>query len=191
MIAVNLGSLVKDKRVLWVGGIGGLIGLGVLWSKRGTSSRSGAAAGTDAAASGYAGIPSGTGYFDSTSADIASQLGNFSVDQQAALKDFGDQLTSTLEALQNVPTAPTTTTTTTPTTPAKSNTPTGTTAVKKSATPAAQYVTVAKYTTKNAPWNSTLSGIAKRYGTTVANLVKLNKIKNPNLIYAGSKIRVK
>lgn len=37
----------------------------------------------------------------------------------------------------------------------------------------------------------TLSGIAAKYKTTVANLVKLNGIKNPNLIYVNQKIRVK
>lgn len=37
----------------------------------------------------------------------------------------------------------------------------------------------------------TLSGIAKRFGTTVNQLVAWNGIKNPNLIYAGQKIRVK
>lgn len=34
----------------------------------------------------------------------------------------------------------------------------------------------------------TLSGIAGMYKTTVAELVKKNKIKNPNLIYVGQKI---
>ena len=37
----------------------------------------------------------------------------------------------------------------------------------------------------------TLSAIAKKYGTTVAQLVKLNGIKNANLIYVNQKIRVK
>lgn len=37
----------------------------------------------------------------------------------------------------------------------------------------------------------TLSEIAERYGATVSELVKLNDIKNPNLIYAGHKIRIK
>lgn len=37
----------------------------------------------------------------------------------------------------------------------------------------------------------TLSGIAKREKTTVDNLVKLNQIKNKNLIYPNQKIRVK
>lgn len=35
-----------------------------------------------------------------------------------------------------------------------------------------------------------LSGIAKRYGTTVNNLVRINNIKNPNLIYPGQKIKI-
>lgn len=34
----------------------------------------------------------------------------------------------------------------------------------------------------------TLSGIAAKYGTTVANLVSLNQISNPNLIYPGQRI---
>lgn len=36
----------------------------------------------------------------------------------------------------------------------------------------------------------TLSGIAKKYGTTVNKLVSLNNIKNPNLIYVGQKIKI-
>ena len=36
----------------------------------------------------------------------------------------------------------------------------------------------------------TLSGIAKAYGTSVDMLCKLNKISNPNQIYAGDKIYV-
>lgn len=36
----------------------------------------------------------------------------------------------------------------------------------------------------------TLSGIALRFGTTVAELQQLNGITNPNLIYAGTTIRV-
>ena len=37
----------------------------------------------------------------------------------------------------------------------------------------------------------TLSEIAEHFGTTVSALVKLNGLKNPDLIYAGQKIRVK
>lgn len=37
----------------------------------------------------------------------------------------------------------------------------------------------------------TLSAIAKKYSTSVDALVKLNGIKNPNLIYVNQKIRIK
>ena len=43
------------------------------------------------------------------------------------------------------------------------------------------------YTVKK---GDTLSHIAKRYNTSVSRLVKLNGIKNPNLIYEGQKIRI-
>lgn len=58
-----------------------------------------------------------------------------------------------------------------------------TTATKPKPKPKVEYYTVKK--------GDTLSAIAVKYKTTVANLVKLNKIKNPNLIYAGQKIRIK
>ena len=44
------------------------------------------------------------------------------------------------------------------------------------------------YTVKK---GDTLSAIAKKYGTTVNQLVSWNNIKNPNLIYVGQKLRVK
>lgn len=47
--------------------------------------------------------------------------------------------------------------------------------------------TTATYTVKR---GDTLSGIAKKYGTTVANLQKLNGISNPNKIYAGQKLKI-
>lgn len=47
----------------------------------------------------------------------------------------------------------------------------------------AQYYTVQK--------GDNLTKISKKFGTTVNNLVKLNGIKNPNLIYIGQKIRIK
>ncbi len=37
----------------------------------------------------------------------------------------------------------------------------------------------------------TLSNIAKKFGTTVDELVRINNIKNPNLIYAGQQLKIK
>src|SRR5699024_3138623 len=37
----------------------------------------------------------------------------------------------------------------------------------------------------------TLSGIAKKFGTSTKRLQRLNNIKNPNRIYAGQKLKVK
>lgn len=52
-------------------------------------------------------------------------------------------------------------------------------------------VTVAQWTAHNAPWNSTLGGIAAHYHTSVAELLKLNpSIKDPNVLHAGQKVRV-
>lgn len=42
-----------------------------------------------------------------------------------------------------------------------------------------------------AVYGDTLSGISKRFGTTVSRLVSWNNIKNPNLIYVGQRLRVR
>lgn len=61
---------------------------------------------------------------------------------------------------------------------------------KKKATK--KYVTVVKFTLPNPRWNSTLSGIAARKGTTVSRLMQLNpSIKDRDLIYPGQRIRYK
>lgn len=59
-------------------------------------------------------------------------------------------------------------------------------------TPAkATSVTVGKWNATDAPWNSTLWGIANHYGMSVAALLKLNpQIKNANLVYPGEKVKV-
>ena len=46
---------------------------------------------------------------------------------------------------------------------------------------------VATYTVQS---GDTLSEIAARYGTTVNELVNLNEINNPNLIYTGEILRL-
>ena len=48
-----------------------------------------------------------------------------------------------------------------------------------------------KYTAITIKWGDTLYGLSKKYGKSVSWLQKVNKISNPNLIYAGSKLRVK
>ena len=40
-------------------------------------------------------------------------------------------------------------------------------------------------------WGDTLSRIARKYGTTVNYLAKLNNLRNPNLIYVGQKILIR
>lgn len=55
--------------------------------------------------------------------------------------------------------------------------------MKASNKPKAEYYTVKR--------GDTLSAIAKKYGTTVSQLVAWNNIKNPNLIFIGQKFRVK
>ena len=106
-----------------------------------------------------------------------NQTAQFSNLQTTVKNDIGD----ILEDMENLlkTTSPTTTTTTTTKT---------TTTAKTTTTP--KYVTVAKWTSSNTKWNSTLSGIAAHYGTTISKLLKLNPtIKNPDLIYTGQKIR--
>ena len=39
-------------------------------------------------------------------------------------------------------------------------------------------------------WGDTLWGISRRYGVSIATIVRLNRIANPNLIYAGSILRI-
>jgi len=39
-------------------------------------------------------------------------------------------------------------------------------------------------------WGDTLTSIARKFGTSVDALVKLNNIKNPNLIYAGATLKI-
>ena len=51
-------------------------------------------------------------------------------------------------------------------------------------TPAVNYITI------TIAKGNTLSGIAKSYDTTVQELVKINNIINPNLIYAGNTLKV-
>lgn len=39
-------------------------------------------------------------------------------------------------------------------------------------------------------WGDTLWALSRKYGTTVSHLAKINNIRNPDLIYAGNKLKV-
>jgi len=39
-------------------------------------------------------------------------------------------------------------------------------------------------------YGDTLYSISRRYNTSIANIVRLNRIQNPNLIYAGEIIKI-
>ena len=52
-------------------------------------------------------------------------------------------------------------------------------------------ISVKKVVTYTVKCGDTLSAIAQRCKTTVVKLVKDNGIKNPNIIYAGQKIKIK
>lgn len=39
-------------------------------------------------------------------------------------------------------------------------------------------------------WGDTLWSISRRYGVSIATIVRLNRIQNPNLIYAGQTLRI-
>ena len=39
-------------------------------------------------------------------------------------------------------------------------------------------------------WGDTLWSISRKYGVSIATIVRLNRINNPNLIYAGTTIRI-
>lgn len=58
---------------------------------------------------------------------------------------------------------------------------------KQTVTPATKSAPASTYVVKK---GDTLSGIAARFGTTVAKLVQLNNIKNPNLIYPGQVLKL-
>lgn len=60
--------------------------------------------------------------------------------------------------------------------------------INSSSTPAPAQENSTYYTIQH---GDTLSGIAKKYGTTYQHLASINGIANPNKIYAGQKIRVK
>lgn len=179
---MDLQGLLRDKRVLYVAGIGGAVGLYALWQRKksgGTGPASAAGANT---ASGYTGVG---GTFDSTGTDVAAYLGQFSGQVQNQLDAWTNTLTGALSGM--TPPTPTGAPPANPSPPIWSG-------PAVSPAPSAShpsFVTVVPFTSRNPPWNSTLSGIAGHTGTTVSALLKLNPgISNPNIIHPGQQIRV-
>ncbi|RTE48741.1 LysM peptidoglycan-binding domain-containing protein [Actinobaculum sp. 352] len=61
---------------------------------------------------------------------------------------------------------------------------------RSSTTQATTATSTGTATTHTVAHGETLSGIAKRYGTTTANLAALNSLANPNRIYVGQKLTI-
>jgi LysM repeat protein len=182
---MDVKALLHDKRFLYAGGVVAAVGGYALYQRK-KSTGSASTAATDATTGT---VNTGAG-LDTTGTDVASWLGSQSGQFQDILTQFQKQLTDTLTALQKGgTTAPTPSPSPTPKpvpSPAPAPNPGGPTHGNTNPS-----VTVTKFTSKNPPWNSTLSGIAAKEGTTVAHLLQLNPgIKNPNLIYPGQSIRI-
>lgn len=185
----ELSNLLKDRRFQIAAG--GVVAVGgfVFYTRRKASTNPAAATTIPVGSSGYV-----QGGADTTGTDIASYLGQYGATQNQALQDWAQQwsgnLQDTLDAIKNGQsggqTTPTPVPTPHPTTlPAITPAPPGTHAVMP------QYVTVAKFTTSNPPWNSTLSGIASHFKTSVGKLMTLNpSITNASLIHPNQQIRV-
>jgi LysM repeat protein len=113
-MAFGVKEIVKDKRVWAVAGVGGVAGLVILM--KGKSSGSGSTA-SDAAGYGVQTGGSVGGSYDSTSSDVANQLGQYQTGLQTALGQYSqaqqDQLnayqkslTDSLAGLKGSPSAP-------------------------------------------------------------------------------------
>ncbi|GAA4699778.1 LysM peptidoglycan-binding domain-containing protein [Phytohabitans rumicis] len=175
-------ALLRNKPAL--AGLGAAAALGA-WTLYQRSRGDSAGPVDDESTSGGVG---GVGSFDSTGTDVANWLGNYSGSLQTQMDEF---LNSIRDELGNMPTNPTQPAPTKPITTQPVTRPIGKIPGLRPAVKTPAYVTVGKYTKTNTAWNSTLSGIAKRYKTSVSTLLKLNpSVKNPNVIRTGQKIRV-
>jgi len=167
---VDWQGLLHNKWALAGVGVAGAAGLFVFLRRRGAGGASSTPATGAQASPGYSG---GVGQFDSTGTDVANWLGHYSESLDAQFKEFLAQA-GAAGGPASIPPGPSGT----GTPPTVVYAPTRT-------------VEVTKYWGPTPAWNSTLSGIAKHEGTTVAQLLTLNpSIKNPNLIYKGQQIRV-
>lgn len=186
---MNLKALAGNRRVqLAAGGVAvaGVAGF-ALW-RRHQAGGEAASSAADASSSGTPAAYVPGSFPDTSGTDMAGYLGQFGSNLQTQLDDFLSALQDA-QAGQTIPTSGSTGTgTTAPTGP--HTLPAVAPAPAKSGSPTpVRTVTVSKYTTNNAPWNSTLSGIAGHEGTTVKALQKLNGITGTT-IYPGQKIKI-
>lgn len=182
---MDVRALLHNRWALGGLGVAGAAGAYTLYKRKAAGTKP-TTTGTAQASPGYSGSVGG---FDSTGTDVAHWLGSYSGNLQNQLDAYSGSLSSAVTALQaigaNLPAGGTGAPAPTPA-PPPAPTPAPT---PPSPAPSRSFVTVAKYTTRNAPWNSTLSGIASHAGTSVANLLQLNpNITNPNRIYTNQQI---
>lgn len=182
---MDLQALIHDRRfqvaAAGVAAVGGFV-----WYQR-RKSGGGAAAGTPSAPT-AAGYQQG-GTLDTSGTDIANWLGQYSGSLQNQLDAYAQSLSDAEAHLGAMP--PSGSTTTGTTTPGTGGTVSSPAAPPPAPAAAHQTVKVVAFTSSNPAWNSTLSGIAGHYRTTVSALLRLNpSISNPNLIHPGQTITV-
>lgn len=188
-MAIRLPGIFRDRRAQIAAGGGAVAGLVVLIRRGGSSSASDT---TEAIAPTAGGGASGGGYlgaYDSSGIDAYNNL-QTSLDNQLnefrnTITDLQDQLGKTSKPSTPVKVPPA------PKPPPPKPKPKPKPAPKPKPKPAPKPKPGAKIRWITIGRGDTLSELARRYGTSVGTLQKLNSIKNPNLIYAGKRLRVK
>jgi len=153
----SLKGLMKDKRAWAVVGVGGVAGLVVLMKRGGSGSTSA----ESAAGSGIQNDGSGA-FYDSTSSDVANQLGQYQTGLQTALGQYSASQQEQLNAFQKSLTDSLAGT--------KGTSTTGTSGASTAKSLAPGYGWFATGSNKNV----TLAQLASKYGTSVDALKKLN-----------------
>lgn len=187
----GVGSLLRDKRVQIGAAVAGGLGLVVLLRRGGAPVDGGAAGG------GQQLVPAAG--FDSSGTDMYNAIQSLGQGWEQDLRDWTDTLTDISDKLDKQPSTGTGSDpskgTPKPPTPAPKpgtypprRTPTNT--PRPAPRPAGSWVSVGKWKSGGAPWNSTLWGIAHHYGTSVSRLKSLNHLSG-DTIHPGQRLRYK
>lgn len=182
---LQIPAILRDKRAQVAAGVGAVAGVVVLMRNKNANTED--AAGT-ATTGGTAGA------YDSSSTDAYNNL-QTSLDNQ--LGEFRGELTDLQDQLGKIPTGGTTV----PPAPKPVPKPPRKLPVikkpiikkpviKKPVHPVKKPKPPSAWTSYKVRKGDTLSELAKRDHTTVAELVRLNRIKNPNLILAGTTLKI-